>query len=168
MIRMSDDQPEDQRIVQTWETPTHAEIVELTRAHVAGMEVSDDDMVWVPAGMHHVLLHTIGRRSGNEHKVALPYWKDPDGHRIVVGSFAGAEKDPAWVLNLRDRDANPRVKVRVQGGLFWSDHQILEGADHADIWERLCADRAFYAHYQTLTERLIPLIRLVEIEAITG
>ena len=50
MIRMSDDQPEDQRIVQTWETPTHAEIVDLTRAHVAGMEVSDDDIAMLGVG----------------------------------------------------------------------------------------------------------------------
>ena len=80
--------------------------------------------------MQHVLLRTIGRRSGNEHKVALPFWRDPDGHRIIVASFAGAPKDPAWFLNLSDQTANPEVLVRVQGGLFWADAQILAGADY--------------------------------------
>ena len=44
------------------------------------MESSDAEEAWCIAGMHHVVLHTIGRKSGNEHKVALPYWVDRDGH----------------------------------------------------------------------------------------
>ncbi|MBF6331080.1 nitroreductase family deazaflavin-dependent oxidoreductase [Nocardia transvalensis] len=43
-----------------------------------------------------VLLHTVGRRSGKLRKVALPFWRDADGHRIVGASFAGASKHPAW------------------------------------------------------------------------
>ena len=93
------DEAESQKVVMEWETPTHAEIIEITKAHIVGMEASDDDAVWCVVGMHHGLVHTGGRRSGNEHKVALPVWRDADGHRIVVGSFAGATKDPAWVLN---------------------------------------------------------------------
>jgi deazaflavin-dependent oxidoreductase (nitroreductase family) len=156
------DEGSDQHVEMVWETPSHAEIVEITKLHVGALEATDDDAVWVQAGMHHVLLHTIGRRSGNEHKIALPFWRDDDGHRIVVGSFAGAVKDPAWILNLRDRTANPGVKVRVQDGLFWSEHEILEGAEREPIWEQLCADRAWYRDYQGKTDRIIPLVRLPE------
>ena len=61
------------------------------------MESSDADEAWCIAGMHHVILHTIGRKSGNEHKVALPYWVDRDGNRVVVASFSGAPEHPSLV-----------------------------------------------------------------------
>jgi deazaflavin-dependent oxidoreductase (nitroreductase family) len=113
--------------------------------------------------MHHVILHTIGRRSGNEHKVALPYWVDRDGHRIVVASFSGAPDHPSWYLNLSDRDANPEVRIRVQQGLFWADPQILDGGDYAETWAALTVDRPWYDDYQSRTDRQIPLVRLVEL-----
>jgi deazaflavin-dependent oxidoreductase (nitroreductase family) len=126
------------------------------------MESSDADDAWVWVNMHHVLLHTIGRRSGTEHKVALPYWLDVEGRRVIVASFAGAEKDPAWFLNLADKGANPEVKVRVQGGLWWMDAQILDGDEYDDTWAALIADRPHYEDYKAKTARKIPLVRLVE------
>jgi deazaflavin-dependent oxidoreductase (nitroreductase family) len=143
-------------------TPTRDEIVGISAQHVAMMETSDDDSVWVWVNMHHVLLRTIGRRSGREHKVALPFWRDPNGVRVVVGSFAGAEKHPAWFLNLSDREANPEVFVRVQGGAYWSVPEILDGEEYDATWAGLLEDRPHYADYQVKTERKIPLVRLVE------
>ncbi len=153
--------PGDQRVSQFWETPPRDQIPKLSRAHVAAMQQMDDDVVWVQAGMPHVLLRTIGRRSGQEHLVALPTWTDPDGHRIVVASFSGAPKHPAWYLNLTDRTANPRVLCRVQGGEYWSTPEILESGDERQrIWDLLLQDRAWYADYQAATDRVIPLVRL--------
>lgn len=157
---------ESQRVEQEWETPPIEEIPKITRDHVAALEVSDDDAVWQVAGMPHVMITTIGRRSGNEHKVALPTWNDPDGNRIVVASFAGHERHPAWYLNLADRDANPRVRCRVQGGEYWSVPEILEGEERDRIWDLLVADRAWYTDYQARTDRPIPLVRLPETEVI--
>ena len=82
---MAENEGTSHRVEMEWETPSHDEIIEISKSHVAGLEMTDDDAVWRVAGMHHILLHTIGRRSGNEHKVALPFWRDADGHRIVVG-----------------------------------------------------------------------------------
>jgi deazaflavin-dependent oxidoreductase (nitroreductase family) len=153
---------ESQRVEQTWETPSHDEIPVISRGHVGVMETSDDDAVWVVEGMHHVVLRTIGRKSGAEHKVALPTWRDPDGHRIVVASFAGSKGHPSWFLNLRDREANPDVLCRVQGGQFWSVPELPEGDEYARLWKLLVADRAWYDDYQARTERRIPLVRLPE------
>lgn len=158
----------DQRVEQEWETPALDEIVELTKMHVSAMETSDDDLVWQQVGMHHVLLYSIGRKSGREHKVALPTWNDPDGHRIVVASFAGAPGHPSWYLNIADRDANPRVRCRVQGGAFWSDHELLtDGPERDRLWDLLVEDRAWYATYQAKTGRTIALVRLPETEPIS-
>jgi deazaflavin-dependent oxidoreductase (nitroreductase family) len=144
-------------------TPTRDEIVSISAQHVAMMEASDADDAWVWVNMHHILLHTIGRRSGTEHKVALPFWRDPDGSRVVVASFAGAEKDPAWFLNLSDKTANPQLKVRVQGGLWWMDAQILDSEEYDATWAALIADRPHYEDYKAKTSRTIPLVRLVEV-----
>ena len=160
---MSDSQPANQKVEQVWETPSLDEIPKLSKGHVAAMETSDDDAIWKQAGMHHVLLRTVGRKSGNEHKIALPMWRDPEGQPIVVASFAGAPGHPDWYLNLADRDANPQVRCRVQGGKeYWSDAEILDGDEYDRIWPLLNADRAWYQNYQAKTERRIPLVRLAE------
>lgn len=146
-------------------TPSQEEIVGISQKHVSMMEASDADDAWIWVGMHHVLLRTIGRRTGREHKVALPYWRDPDGHRIVVASFAGAARDPAWFLNLADAGVNPTVLVHVQGGQFWARPDVLTGAEYARIWDLLVVDRPHYADYKLKTERRIPLVRLREAAA---
>ncbi len=151
-----------QHVEQSWATPTHAEIVEITKGHVAGMEASDADPVWLIAGMQHVMLRTVGRKTGNVHKVALPTWNDSDGVRVVVGSFAGHDKNPSWFTNLADSAANPEVYCRVQGGAFWSAPEVLTGSERDHAWAGLVADRPWYNDYQAKTSRPIPLVRLPE------
>ncbi len=147
---------------EPFETPTHAEIKAMTPIHADMLEASNDDSVWVAAGMTHVLVTTIGRKSGNPHRTPLPYWRDPDGHRIVVGSFAGADKHPAWFHNLADKSANPTVKVQERDRIWHSDAEVLDGDDYTSTWSALTVDRPFYNDYQAKTERRIPLIRLPE------
>ena len=153
---------ENQRIEQFWDTPTHDQIVEISHAHVEALEASDEDNVWQQVGMHDIILTTIGRRSGKEHKCALPIWRDEDGHRVVVGSFAGADKEPDWLANLRDKASNSEVKIRTQNSEYISTPEILEGLERDLLWNQLCEDRAWYNDYQERTERVIPLIRFSE------
>jgi len=146
-----------------FKTPTRDEIVAISAKHVAMMETSDADDTWIWVGMEHLLLATVGRKSGTVHKVALPFWRDRDGHRVVVASFGGSPTDPAWFLNLSDRTANPDVEVRVQRGLFRSVPQILDGDDYDATWAGLVADRPWYANYVEKADgRRIPLVRLAE------
>jgi deazaflavin-dependent oxidoreductase (nitroreductase family) len=153
---------ESQKVVQEWETPSLEEIPVITRGHVQALESSDDDSVWVQAGMHHVVMRTVGNKTGREHKVALPIWRDPEGVRVVVASFAGAPRHPSWYQNLADRKSNPEVLVRTQTGSYWSVPEILEGDDYERTWALLTADRAWYHDYQAKTTRRIPLVRLPE------
>jgi deazaflavin-dependent oxidoreductase (nitroreductase family) len=156
-------QPTGQRANAEFRTPTRDEIVAISAKHVAMMETSDADDTWIWVGMEHLLLRTIGRRSGNEHKVALPFWRNPSGERVVVASFGGAPTDPAWFLNLSDRSANPDVLVKVQGGSFRTVPAILDGDDYATTWAGLVADRPWYDDYVAKSGgRRIPLVRLPE------
>jgi deazaflavin-dependent oxidoreductase (nitroreductase family) len=142
--------------------PSRAEIPARTREHIAAMEASDADEVWCAAGMHHLILRTVGRRSGKEQKAALPYWVDAGGRPIVVASYAGAPRHPAWYLNLCDRRANPEVRVRTQRRAYWAEAQVLGGDEYRRVWAALVADRPFYDDYQSRTTRRLPLVRLVE------
>lgn len=153
---------ESQHVEQAWETPSLDAIPQISKQHVIAMETVDDDNVWTVAGMEHLLLRTVGRRSGQEHKVALPMWRDADGNPVVVASFAGAPQHPSWYLNLADPTANPELHVRTRGGAYWAEAQVLDGADYDAAWEGLTADRAWYRDYQARTERRIPLVRFVE------
>ena len=152
-----------QKVTAEFTTPTPEQIVSISAKHVAMMETSDADDTWIWIAMEHLLLRTVGRRSGNEHKVALPFWRDPGGHRVVVASFGGAPKDPAWFLNLSDRSANPEVLVKVQHGEFWSEPELLDGEDYERTWAGLVADRPWYHDYTAKSGgRRIPLVRLAE------
>ncbi len=153
---------ESQKVIQEWETPSLEEIPVISRGHVQALESSNDDAVWVQAGMHHVVIRTVGRKTGKEHKIAVPIWRDPDGIPVVVASFAGAEKHPSWYVNLADRTANPEVHIRTQTKQYWSVPEILDGEEYERIWALLTEDRAWYNDYQAKTSRRIPLVRLPE------
>ena len=159
---MSENQPTSQYVEQAWETPSLDEIPKISKQHVTALESMDSDDVWVLAGMHHVVISTVGRKSGSTHKIALPTWNDPAGHRVVVASFAGAPGNPSWYLNLRDRTVD-EVRCRVLGYEYWSVPDLLDGgSEHQRLWDLLVADRAWYADYQARTDRTIPLVRLPE------
>lgn len=147
---------------EPFEEPAREQIPVRTREHVGAMEASDADEVWFVAGMHHLMLCTVGRRSGEQQKAALPYWFGPDGHPIVVASYAGSPKHPAWYLNLCDRRANPEVLVRMQHEAYWAQAQDLDGDDYRKTWDAMVLDRPFYVDYQSRTTRRLPLIRLLK------
>jgi deazaflavin-dependent oxidoreductase (nitroreductase family) len=142
-------------------TPSRSEILGISRMHVAAMLASDEGDAWGQPWMRNLLLRTVGRKSGHEHDVALPYWEDDEDHKYVVASFSGASAHPAWFVNLSDRAANPEVWVKEQGSTYWAEAQVLEGEDHERIWRQLTVDRPHYDDYQANCERRIPLVRLV-------
>jgi deazaflavin-dependent oxidoreductase (nitroreductase family) len=146
-----------------FEEPPRDQIPGISAMHVAAMDTMDIDDVWVGAGMKQLMLCTVGRKSGKEHRVALPYWVDGDGQHVVVASFAGAPQHPAWYLNLADRNANPEVLVKEREESYWADAQVLDGDDYQATWDALTADRTYYRDYQTRCDRRIPLVRLVKV-----
>src|ERR1700687_2989656 len=56
-----------------------------------------------------LLLRTTGRKTGHLRTAALLYQRDGD-HFVVVGSKAGSDAPPGWLLNLK---AIPEVGVQV-------------------------------------------------------
>jgi deazaflavin-dependent oxidoreductase (nitroreductase family) len=151
----------NQKVEQTWQLPRQDELANITRGHVEQLESSSSAKAWKAHGLPHLVLTTIGRTSRQPRKVALSPWFDPEGRPILAATSAGAAKDPAWFLNLRDRE-EPEVHCRVQDRAFWAETEILEGDEYDRIWSLVITDREFFADYRSTSGRIIPLVRLLE------
>ncbi|BBZ48410.1 nitroreductase family deazaflavin-dependent oxidoreductase [Mycobacterium heidelbergense] len=108
------------------------------------------------AGADLLLLTTTGAKSGQPRVSPLAYFRI-DGRLIVVGSFAGAPVNPAWVHNLR---ANPRAHVEVGTNTFDVTARELSAAEREELFPKVTAAAPGFAEYQSKTSRVIPLFEL--------
>ncbi|MGN6161619.1 MAG: nitroreductase/quinone reductase family protein [Marmoricola sp.] len=113
-------------------------------------------------GVPTILLRTTGRKSGLERTSALVYARD-DRDRdtlLVVASNGGANRPPAWLLNIT---ADPEVKVQLRRKI-WSATAtaIYPGDPDYDRLLKLCDDNnsGRYSRYRAMTQRPIPVIAL--------
>ncbi|MBV9602426.1 MAG: nitroreductase family deazaflavin-dependent oxidoreductase [Chloroflexi bacterium] len=108
-------------------------------------------------------LTTYGSRSGREHSVPLRYSLDPThpGAWLVVASFGGTARHPAWYVNLA---RNPeRVRVALDGRTAQVRADSLSGAERTQMWNHIVAQAPVYAEYQRKTDREIPIVRLTPV-----
>ncbi|MEZ0353142.1 nitroreductase family deazaflavin-dependent oxidoreductase [Mycobacterium sp. pR1184] len=107
-----------------------------------------------------LLLTTTGAKSGQSRLSPLAYF-DIDGKRIILGSFAGSPKDPAWVHNLR---ANPRVHLEVATAsgvdTYDATARELPSGERDAILPKVVAAAPVFAEYQSKSNRIIPLFEL--------
>jgi deazaflavin-dependent oxidoreductase (nitroreductase family) len=103
-----------------------------------------------------LLLTTTGAKSGQPRLSPLAYFT-VDGRLIVVGSYAGAEVDPAWVHNLRK---NPRAHIEVGTTNYDVNARELPAAERDDLYPRLVEQSPVFGEYQQKTSRVIPLFEL--------
>jgi deazaflavin-dependent oxidoreductase (nitroreductase family) len=108
------------------------------------------------AGADLLLLHTTGAKSGQRRVSPLAYFRI-DGKLIVIGSFAGAPVNPAWVHNLR---ANPQAHVEVGNDGFDVTARELPDAERDELFDKVAAAAPGFAEYQSKTSRVIPLFEL--------
>ena len=103
-----------------------------------------------------LLLTTVGRRTGTRRTTPLLYLADGDD-LVVVASNGGRDQPPAWLLNL---EATPAADVQVGRRKIPVVADVLRGAAKADLWPRLAGFYAGWDHYQELTDRELPVVRL--------
>jgi deazaflavin-dependent oxidoreductase (nitroreductase family) len=105
-------------------------------------------------GIDDLLLTTRGRRSGQLRRTALVYARD--GYRYVVAaSNAGADRHPAWYLNLV---ADPRVTVQVGTRTFAATAHTAGSDERPGLWALMVATMPSYRSYQDATSREIPVV----------
>ena len=107
-------------------------------------------------GMTNLLLTTTGRRSGEPRTVPLTYMADGERY-VLVASNGGADRHPAWWGNLRH---TPRATVQVGGTTLEVDAAEAGPEERARLWPRLKTMKPFYAMYEQLTDRRIPVVIL--------
>jgi len=107
-------------------------------------------------GIPLLLLSTTGIKSGQPRLSPLAYLTI-DGKTIIIGSFGGADVDPAWVHNLR---ANPRGNVEVGTQTFDVIARELPPEERDDVFGKVVAVAPGFGDYQSKTDRVIPLFEL--------
>lgn len=107
-------------------------------------------------GMEVLLLTTRGRRTGRQRSTCLTSFRDGNAF-VVVGSFLGEPRHPAWVHNLR---AHPQAEVLCRSERWPVVAREADGAERERLWKRLVEIQPDYGAYEGRTERVIPLVVL--------
>ncbi len=109
-------------------------------------------------GMSVLVLTTVGARTGQRRETLLGSFPDGDGAWLIVASFGGSAKNPAWYHNLA---AHPdQAEIEVGGRKLKVTATQLTGAEREAAWQRITTAQPRYAGYATKTDRQIPVIRL--------
>jgi deazaflavin-dependent oxidoreductase (nitroreductase family) len=103
-----------------------------------------------------LLLTTTGAKSGQQRVSPLAFFRVV-GKLIIIGSFAGAPNNPAWVHNLR---ADPRAHVELGTETFDVTARELPSAERDELFAQVAAASPGFAEYQAKTSRIIPLFEL--------
>jgi F420H(2)-dependent quinone reductase len=101
-----------------------------------------------------MLLTTIGKKTGEKRVVPLPFFRD--GKKFVlIASFGGNDKNPAWLNNLA---ANPDIHIQVGFRRVKAKAQVVGEAERARIWGEITRAFPRYLEYQKKTDRQIPVV----------
>jgi len=110
---------------------------------------------WIPC----LVLTTTGRKSGQRRDSVLVY-ADDGATRIVVASNGGADRPPAWLLNVQ---ADPSVHVQVGNEHYDATARVVtpDQSDYARLWKLVNSINGNrYDAYQASTSRPIAMLAL--------
>jgi deazaflavin-dependent oxidoreductase (nitroreductase family) len=86
----------------------------------------------------------------------MPYFRAGSDY-LLVASFGGNAKNPAWLGNLV---VNPDVHVQVGRQRFAARARVAQGAERDRLWADITHEHPRYLGYQTRTSRVIPVVVL--------
>ena len=107
-----------------------------------------------------LLLHTTGAKSGKERVNPVMYFC-VDGKVMVVGSYAGADVDPAWAHNLR---ANPRAYIEIGTDAYDVEGRELSRGERDAAYPQIVQTAPGFGGYQDKTDRVIPVFELSRLD----
>ena len=104
-----------------------------------------------------LILHTVGRRSGQPRQSPVAWFADGQDAWLIVAS--GGRLEPDWYLNLVANPDRASIELPGRDAVPMTPHR-LDGADRAQAWQRITAAQPRYAKYQRKTDREYPVVRL--------
>lgn len=107
-------------------------------------------------GVPVLLLHHVGRRSGEPRVTPLLHIVDGDD-LVIVASMGGTPKHPAWYHNLT---AAPDAEVELARERRAVRARTATPQEKGRLWPRLVDAYPAYAVYQRRTDRDIPVVLL--------
>ncbi len=102
-----------------------------------------------PSGLPTLLLTCVGRKSGEKRTTPLVFLQNGED-MIVVGSLAGYDTHPAWVVNL---NANPECWVQCDANRMTAVARDASDAEREELWPKLTALFAPWGYFQKQTDR---------------
>jgi deazaflavin-dependent oxidoreductase (nitroreductase family) len=124
--------------------------------HVRKYEATDGKVGHDWNGAMCLILHTIGRKSGEVRKLPLIYGRDGTSY-VIVASKGGAPQNPGWYQNLL---AHPDVEIQVRGDVIPVTAHTATASEKARVWKTMTAQWPPYDEYQAKTARDIPVVLL--------
>ena len=130
-------------------TRTHARLLRLSKGRLRfGFFFAGDMKV--------LALTTTGRKSGEERSSVVAFLPEGDAF-AVVASNAGADRTPAWWLNLQ---ATPQGRVDADGRRVEVRAREATPEERERLWPRFVEANESYRHYETYTDRPLPVVLL--------
>jgi deazaflavin-dependent oxidoreductase (nitroreductase family) len=129
---------------------------QFTQAHTRAYRLSRGRIGRTFRGSPILLLDHVGRTTGRRRTSPLIYGED-GANLILVASYGGAPKDPAWWPNLK---AHPETTVNVYGDVRRVHARQATAEEKARLWPRMVDIYTPYDAYQRRTERDIPVVIL--------
>ncbi|GAA1724782.1 nitroreductase/quinone reductase family protein [Isoptericola hypogeus] len=114
-------------------------------------------------GMDLLVLHTVGRRTGEPRENPLAWFDDGDGGRLVVAS-GGGSRHPGWYANLVAHPERAAVELHGSEPVPVTPH-VLDDAERARVWSRIAAEAPTIDKHQRKSERQYPVVRLTPVQA---
>ena len=128
-----------------------------TKVHEAVFTLSSGRIAGKAGGMPVVMLTTTGRKSGAKRRTMLTSPLQDGDKVVLIASYGGDDRHPAWYLNLRD---NPEVEATMGGSTKPMRARTATAGEKAELWPKITAKYKGYAGYQTKTDRDIPVVIL--------
>ena len=128
----------------------------LSEVHLAAYRLSRGRVLGSVVGMPVLLLTTTGRRSGKARTTPLTFFRDGTD-LVVIASNGGADKAPAWSLNLQQ---TPHAVVEIGTDKLAVTARAASEQERERLWVVVTATYAGYARYQERTTRRIPVVLL--------
>lgn len=103
-----------------------------------------------------LLLHTIGRKSGQVRTHTLLYVRDGE-NLVVCASNNGQPQYPGWYWNLK---ANPEARVQTGRHAYEVNAEMVSGAEYERLWQKFLKVYPPYSGYRARATRELPIVVL--------
>jgi deazaflavin-dependent oxidoreductase (nitroreductase family) len=128
-----------------------------TKVHEAMFDATKGRVGGRAGGMPVVKLTTTGRKSGKKRNTMLTSPLQDGDKVVLIASYGGDDRHPAWYLNLRD---TPDVEATMSGSTRPMRARTATEAEKAEMWPKIVSEYKNYGGYQEKTERDIPVVIL--------